>query len=178
MEKSEPAPVSVTTCELPRALSVMVKVPVLVPLVLGSKNTPMEQLEPGLTLLPQSLSGPKSVGLVATLVIVSTLLPVLLSITDWGSPDVPTYWLGKVTLAGDKLTPLTPAPVKATSCGLPETLSVNVSEALAFPKAAGVKVTLMLQLLLAGRDDEQLLVWAKLPLLTPVRPMDVIARVP
>jgi hypothetical protein len=42
----------------------------------------MEQLAPGLTLLPHALNAEKSRGLAATLVIVSTLVPVLVNITD------------------------------------------------------------------------------------------------
>jgi hypothetical protein len=44
-EKSCPTPVSEAFCGLPLALSVTVRVPFRVPLVVGSKKTPMEQLE-------------------------------------------------------------------------------------------------------------------------------------
>jgi hypothetical protein len=54
--KSCPVPVSGTICGLPGALSLIVKVPFLVPLVLGSKNTPMEQLAPTTREFPQVLS--------------------------------------------------------------------------------------------------------------------------
>jgi len=46
---------------------------------------------------------------------------------------------------GDRLlifgTGFRPVPVKLTVCGLPEALSVNISEALRLPAAEGVKVT-------------------------------------
>ena len=103
-EKSSPVPVSGTVCGLLMALSVMVRTPFLVPPVVGSKNTPIEQLAPELTLLPRALRGAKSNGLALTFVIVSTVSPVFFSITDCGRPEVPTYWFGKVMLGGEKVT--------------------------------------------------------------------------
>lgn len=44
----------------------MVRVPLLVPLAVGSKKIPIEQLEPAAMLFPQALSKPKSTGLAAT----------------------------------------------------------------------------------------------------------------
>lgn len=105
MAKSWPTPVSAAVCGLPPALSVTVRVPFRVPLVVGSKKTPMEQLAPGATELPQVLSGVKSLGLADTLVIVRAVLPIFISVTDCGRPEVPTYWPGNDTFDGDKLTP-------------------------------------------------------------------------
>ena len=102
IEKSCPTPVSDAVCGLLLALSVTVRIPFRVPLVVGSKKTPMEQLAPGARELPQALRGAKSPGVAVTLVMTSGALPVLFSMTVWGKPDVPTYWLGNVTLAGDK----------------------------------------------------------------------------
>jgi hypothetical protein len=157
-EKSSPIPVSGTVCGLLMALSVMVRTPFLVPLVVGSKNTPIEQLAPGLTLLPQALRGAKSDGLALTFVIVSTVSPVFFSVTDCGRPEVPTYWLGKVMLGGEKVIPLTPVPAKGTVCGLPGALSVTLIDAFALPNAVGVKVTLRLQVSFGVCDEEQLFV--------------------
>lgn len=157
-EKSCPVPESGTVCGLLLALSVTDKTPFLVPLVVGSKNTPIEQVAPGATLFPQELSGAKSLGLAFTFVIVSTVSPVFFSVTACGRPEGPTYWFGKVTLGGDKLIPVMPMPVKGTVCGLPGALSATVSEALAFPTAFGAKVTLVVQLLFGDSDDGQLLV--------------------
>jgi hypothetical protein len=94
--------VSDAVCGLSLALSVTVSVPFRVPVVVGSKKTPMEQLDPGPTELPQVLRGAKSLGLAATLVMVSVPVPVLVSVTVCGSPEVPTYWLGNVVLDGDR----------------------------------------------------------------------------
>jgi hypothetical protein len=84
-------PLSVTACGLPTPLSVRVNVPVLAPAVVGSKNTPIAQLAPGPTLLPQALMDPKSEGLLATLVIVNDAVPLFVTVTLCGSPELPTY---------------------------------------------------------------------------------------
>jgi hypothetical protein len=49
--KSWPVPERATLCGLPGALSVMVKVPVMFPVAVGSKNTPSVQIAPGARLL-------------------------------------------------------------------------------------------------------------------------------
>jgi hypothetical protein len=176
-EKSCPVPLSGTCWGLSLALSVTVKVPVLVPVVVGSKKTPIEQLAPGATLLEHALSAPKSAGLAVTLVIVSVALPIFVSVTVCGRPEVPTYWLGKGTFDGDKLTP-EPLPklVKAAVCGLPGALSVTLSEALAFPNAVGVKVTVMGQLPPGGREVPQVLVWANSAPFGPAIPIEEMLR--
>ena len=139
-EKSSPIPLSGTVCGLLIALSVIVRTPFLWPLVVGSKNTPMEQFAPGAMGLPQELSGAKSLGLAATLVTVTTESPVLVNVTVCGRPDVPTYWLGKATIDGDTLTPVTPVPVKGTACWPPVALSVTTIEAFATPNPVGENV--------------------------------------
>jgi hypothetical protein len=120
IEKSSPLPVRATVCGLPVALSVIESVPVLVPPVVGSKKTAMLQLAFGATGLAQLLITPKSAGLGVTAVIVSAALPVLVTVTVWGRPLVPTYWLGKVTVDGDAFTTgafgggsASPVPVRA-----------------------------------------------------------------
>jgi hypothetical protein len=56
-------------------LSVTIRVPFLVPLVVGSKKTPMVQFAPGGTALLQLLRVPKSAMLVLTLEIISAVVP-------------------------------------------------------------------------------------------------------
>jgi hypothetical protein len=51
-----------------------------------------------------------------------------------------------------------PTPVRAIDWGLPGALSVTLTEALALPRATGVKITLMLQLLFGDSDEGQLFV--------------------
>ena len=142
--KSCPVPESDTVCGLPDALSVTVRVPVLLPLAAGSKNTPIEQLEPGETLLPQALSTPKSEGLTVTLVTERAAVPEFVSITVCGRPEVPTYWLGKLILSGARLTAGAGGvlPLNGIVCGLPGASSEMEIFAVRVPAAVGLKVTL------------------------------------
>ena len=61
-----------------------------------------------------------------------------------------------------------PVPVRLTVWGLPLALSVRVMAAVRVPLAAGVKVTLIVQLAPAATLDPQLLVCAKSLALVPV----------
>ena len=70
----------------------------------------------------------------------------------------------------------TPDPVRPAVCGLPVALSVTVTVALLVPDAAGVKVTLMVQLPAAATELPQLLLWAKSPALVPVTAILVTLR--
>lgn len=124
-------------------------------------------------MLPQLLRAAK-LAEAATFVIVSTVSPVFVSVTICGRPDVPTYWLGKVTLGGEKLIPITPTPLRSTVCGLPAALSVTCSFAVRGPMSKGVKVTLIPQALCGGSDKGQLLLWAKSPLSAPIIWIDVM----
>jgi hypothetical protein len=142
------------------ALSVRVKVPFLVPLVVGSKKTLMVQLFPAATLLPHALTTPKSLGLATTLAIVRGALPVLVSITPCGRPDVPTYCVGKLMLDRDKVTTGdgSELPLRATICGLPGPLSEILIDALKVACEDGVKVTKIWHAPPATRDPTQLFV--------------------
>lgn len=104
IEKSSPLPLRATVCGLPVALSAIESVPILLPPIVGSKKTAMLQLVPGATWFVQLLITPKSAALGVTAVITNVAPPVLVTVTVWGSPLVPTYWLGKVTVDGDVLT--------------------------------------------------------------------------
>jgi|HubBroStandDraft_1064217.scaffolds.fasta_scaffold16672_1 hypothetical protein len=147
----------------------MVKVPDLVPLWAGSKNTPIVQFAVGATLLVQLLSVPKSAMLLVTLETVSAAAPVLVTVSVCGSPVVPTYCAGKLMLEGDKVTEACkPTPVSGIACGLLEAPSVMVTAAFRFPPAVGVKVTVMVQLVVEGSELGQLLVSAKSLLFGPV----------
>ena len=54
----------------------------------------------------------------------------------------------------------TPTPVRLAVCGLPGALSVTLSVPVKVPMVSGVKVTLMVQLVLAATEVPQLLVCA------------------
>jgi hypothetical protein len=124
IEKSSPVPVSATVCVPPVPLSVIVRVPDLVPPAVGSKKTPMVQLDPGETAAVQLLRTPKSAGDAVVLLIVRLRVPLFVTVTVCGSPVVPTYWLANVIAVGETVAtadgPARPLPVKLTVCGLSE----------------------------------------------------------
>jgi hypothetical protein len=60
-----------------------------------------------------------------------------------------------------------PVPERLTVCGLPVASSATLREALRVPVAAGLKVTLIVQLAPAATLDPQVLVWVKSPALVP-----------
>ena len=65
----------------------------------------------------------------------------------------------KLRLVGERLARVAvPVPERLTVCGLPLALSVMLTEAVRLPLAAGVKVTLMVQLVPAATLAPQLLV--------------------
>ena len=69
-----------------------------------------------------------------------------------------------------------PVPVRLTACGLPVASSAIESEAARLPLAAGVKVTLIVQLAPAATLDPQVLVWVKSPALEPEIEMPVTLK--
>src|SRR5438093_578159 len=104
------------------------------------------------------------------------------SVTALAVLVMPTLWLPKSgTGEGERLGSATPVPDTPAVWGLLLALSVTVNVALREPVAAGVKVTLMVQVPLAAKVEGlmgQLLVCPKSPGLVPVKPMLVmISRV-
>ena len=93
---------------------------------------------------------------------------------------VPRFWLLKVRLV--VVTPAMgalPVPVRLTDCWLPATLlllSVMFKEAVRLPVAAGVNVTLIVQLPLAATELLHVLVSAKSPGLAPANVKPLTAR--
>jgi hypothetical protein len=102
------------------------------------------------------------------LVMLSAALPVLLKVTACGGLVVPTVWLLKVKLVGDKDTagdPLdVPEPIRLTVCGLLLALSLTVIVPVSVPVVVGLNVTLIVQLAPAAKLEPQLFVSAKLAL--------------
>lgn len=78
--KSEPLPPKLTICGLVAALSVIVRVPVLLPATVGVKAILIAQVAPAAKLVPQLLVWEKS-PVVTMLVIVKGEEPVLLRVT-------------------------------------------------------------------------------------------------
>ena len=88
----------------------------------------------------------------------------------WSKTDTATTTgrLPKLRLEGETLAAdAVPVPERATVWGLPVALSVIVRAAERFPVAAGLKLTLIVQLAPAATLDPQLLVWAKSLTLAP-----------
>ena len=86
----------------------------------------------------------------------------------------------KARLVGERLTRVAvpvPVPERLTVCGLPLALSVMLTEAVRLPLAAGVKVTLMVQLAPPATEPPQVLVCAKSLALAPVSAMLVMFSV-
>ena len=87
-------------------------------------------------------------------------------------------WLPKERLVGERLTAAeAPVPERPSDWGLPGALSVILTEAVRPPEAVGVKVTVIVQLLLAPTEVPQLLLSPKSPVLLPVRVMLVMVKV-
>jgi hypothetical protein len=90
---------------------------------------------------------------------------------------VPTLWLGKLRLAGDKPTAV-PTPARGTNSESPE-LSWTLIADLRDPEAVGEKVTLSLQVPPGAKvlgEMGQLLFWLKSLLLPPAMAMAVRVR--
>ena len=144
-----PLPDKLTACGLPLALSLMLSEAVSLPLAVGVNVTLIVQLAPAASELPQVLVWAKALALapvIATLVMLNVAVPLFVRVTVEAALLVPTAWLLKETLVGERLTAgAVPVPERLTVCGLPLALSVMLTEAARLPVAVGVKVTLMPQ---------------------------------
>src|SRR5882762_441666 len=172
-----PAPLRVTVCGLPVALSVMVMAAVRLPAAPGMNLTLMVQLAPAATELPQVLLWANSLLLVPVMAMLETFsapAPLLARVTVCAVAATPTLVVLNVKLAGLKPTVgegAEPVPLRLIVCGLAGALSVMLIEAVRLPAAPGVKVTLMVQLAPAATELPQLSVSAKSPVLVPVMAM-------
>lgn len=106
---------------------------------------------------------------------VSVLAALLWRVNVLAALLVPTVVLGKVALAGVKVTDTRPVPLSDTLCGLPAALSVMLSEPVREPIWVGVKVTLILQFLPAARVLPQV---EELTAKSPVVPIPLMSSVP
>ena len=157
-----PVPERLTVWGLPLALSAMLSAAVRAPLAEGVNITVILQLAPAPTEVPQVLAWVKSLALApvtARLVTLKTALPLLVSVTVCAALVVPTDWLAKARLAGERLTPaaavLAPVPERPTVWGLPLALSAMLSVAARAPLAEGLKVTLIVHLAPAATELSQ-----------------------
>jgi hypothetical protein len=170
-----PVPVRVTDCWLPATLlllSVMVKEAVRLAAAEGVNVTENVQLPPAGSELQQVVVSAKSPGLApvnAMLLMDKAAFPVLLSVTVWAALVVPRLWLLKARLVGVTLpTGALPVPVKLTVCGLLTALSVMLIEAVRLPMAAGLNVTLIVQLPFTATELPHELVTVKSPGFVPM----------
>ena len=96
---------------------------------------------------------------IATLVMLNVAVPLFVRVTVEAVLVVPTAWLLKETLVGERVTPgAVPVPERLTVCVLPLALSVMLTEAARLPLAEGVKVTLIVQFLPGATELPQLFV--------------------
>ena len=98
--------------------------------------------------------------------IVSGPVPVFESVAPCVGLVVPIGWLTNVRLAGESVAiGAVPVPASDTFWGVPDALSVTVTEPDRVPTAVGVKVTLIEQLAPAASVAPHVFVSAKSPLL-------------
>lgn len=168
-ETTVPTPVRETVCVLPDTpllLSVIVTIPLFVPLLVGLNATRIVQFAAGATNdgeIGQLLVSTYCV-LMVTLLMVRLPVPVLVSVTVWFELVVLITWVAKVRLVGTRDTtgvPPTPVPVSVTCCGLFAALSVIVTVPLKVPAVGGVKVTEIVQFFPAATLVPQVLVSPK-----------------
>jgi hypothetical protein len=155
-----------TLCELLLAPSVNVREALKLPAAVGLNTTLAEQLAAAARLVPHVLvEMAKAAALAPEMAILlmgmAALVP-LLNVTICAELVEPTAVAAKDTPAGAAVTvpvPLEPVavPDKATLCGLPVPVSVNLSVALRAPATVGAKIMSVVQLAEAARLVPQVL---------------------
>jgi len=158
---------------LPLAVSMTLSVAARGPVADGVNITPIVQVAPAASELPQVVTSAKSPELVPAIAspeMPKEVLLLLLTVIVWSALEVATGWLPKERLAGERPIPAGAAPVpeRATLWGLPLALSLTLTDAVRVPLAVGVKVTLIVHVFPAATELPQVLIWAKSPALVPV----------
>jgi hypothetical protein len=134
------------------------------PLADGLNVTLIVQEAPAATDLPHVLPSSKLVRLVPLTVmrtILNVAVPVLLRVTVCAVLVVPTVWLPKARLVVERLTAGVPLFKRLAASGLSVALSVRVTAAARVALPAGVKLTLVGQLVRAAALAPQSLACAK-----------------
>lgn len=127
-----PMPVRVMTCGLPSALSLIVTVPLRMPLLAGVNVTLITQLFFGVTIPAwQVVAGPKAkFPLMATELMLRFVVPVFVSVKVFAPLVVPTFWVEKlIELELSFAWGLMIIAVRGTDCGLPAAVSVITNSA-------------------------------------------------
>jgi len=137
-----PVPVSVTVCGLPVPVSVNVIAPVRVPVAVGLNVIENTHGSASTPMLGHCASvAPAKSPVVTMLLKISGKFPLFDTVTVCAALVVPTAWLPNVNEVGAiPIASATPVPLRATVCGLPVALSVNVIVPLRVPAAVGVNV--------------------------------------
>lgn len=112
---------------------------------------------------------------IAIAVIVREAVPTFVSVTVFAVLVTPIATVPKLKLVGETFA-VVPVPLSETCCGLPTALSVTLRAALRAPLAAGLKVTLIVQLAPAASELPHVWVCAKSGALVPVIAMAMIVR--
>ena len=127
----------------------------------GLNVTLIVQDDPAATVVVQLLVCEKS-PVAIMLLTVKLAVPVLVSVTGAAALVIPTNTPVKLRLPGDSVTAgATPVPLIGTLCGLPAALSVILTVDDRLPVLVGLKVTLIVQLAFAARDEGEVLVSEK-----------------
>jgi hypothetical protein len=173
-----PVPVTVADCGEPVALSATEIDALRLPAAAGVKLTVMVQFAPAASEVPQLFVCPKLLAFVPATempVMVRAAVPGFESVIGSAVAAVPTSVLGKASGFGlSTACGAVPIPVRAAVCGDPVALSTTEIAALRLPLAAGVNVTVMVQLAPAAREAPQLFDWPKLVAFVPVTEMLVM----
>jgi len=157
-----PFPESATSCGLNAPPVAMASAPSIVPSEVGANVTAMVQLDDAPSEVPQVPPVMEKSALAVELrlmAVLSLLVTVTVFDAEWPTATVPKFKLAGLNESG-----VVPLPVSVTSCGLVAAPSLKVSAPVTAPAILGLKVTLTVQLLLAARELEQLLVAVKSPL--------------
>src|SRR5947209_14854212 len=130
--------------------------------VVGVKLTVTVQLAPAATAADVQLLICEKSPVAMTLVTVKGAVPVLTRVIGFPLLVEPTNTPWKLRPTGDNVAiGATPVPLIAADCGLPLALSVIFTVDERLPVLVGVKVTLIVQLAFAARDEGQLFVCEK-----------------
>jgi hypothetical protein len=146
-----PVPVRPTVCELMTGLlSFTVIVPVLEPNAAGEYAMSSVQFAPAASVLGNEAHVPPTWAKSwprLMLLIVNGVVWAFVMVSVFAALVVPRAWLPKAREAGLNVMGLMPVPVSVTDWGLVFALWTIVSTDVRLPRAKGVNVTLMLQLL-------------------------------
>jgi hypothetical protein len=109
-------------------------------------------------------------------VMLKVVVPTFVKVTVCDGLVSPITTEPKLKVGGESFA-VVPTPLSATFCGLPVALSLMLRAAVRVPEAAGLNVTLMLQLAPSANEVPQVWVCRKSLALVPVIPMPAMLKV-